>query len=73
MVRCHRSYIINTGKIRFMGEEHRMHFVTLDDDSIKRIPVSKSYYQSLLASLNTVGATSKIGEQSDPVEGGAEA
>ena len=73
MVRCHRSYIINTGKIRFMGEEHRMHFVTLDDDSIKRIPVSKSYYQSLLASLNTIGMASKIGKQSDPVEGESKA
>lgn len=55
MVRCHRSYIVNTGKIRFMGEEHRMHYITLDDDTIKRIPVSKSYYASLLASLNTIG------------------
>lgn len=55
MVRCHRSYIVNTGKIRFMCEEHRMHFITLDDDTIKRIPVSKSYYASLLASLNTIG------------------
>ena len=54
MVRCHRSYIVNTGKIRFMGEEHRMHFLTLDDDSIKRIPVSKSYYATVLASLNTI-------------------
>lgn len=59
MVRCHRSYIVNTGKIRFMGEEHRMHFVTLDDESIKRIPVSKSYYPSLLASLNTIGMLNK--------------
>lgn len=55
MVRCHRSYIVNTSKIRFMGEEHRMHFLTLDDESIKRIPVSKSYYASLLASLNAIG------------------
>jgi hypothetical protein len=37
-----------------MGEEHRIHFITLDDDSIKRIPVSKSYYATLLASLNTI-------------------
>ena len=55
MVRCHRSFIVNTRKIRFMGEEHRMHFLTLDDESIKRIPVSKSYYQTLLSSLNTIG------------------
>ncbi|MBO5882325.1 MAG: LytTR family transcriptional regulator [Alistipes sp.] len=54
MVRCHRSYIVNTTKIRFMGEEHRMRYLTLDDDSIKRIPVSKSYYTTLLSSLNTI-------------------
>jgi DNA-binding LytR/AlgR family response regulator len=50
--RCHRSYIVNINKIRFVGEEHRMHFITLDDDSIRRIPLSKSYYESVLSSLN---------------------
>lgn len=69
MVRCHRSYIVNTGKIRFMGEEHRMHFVTLDDESIKRIPVSKSYYTTLLASLNTIGFNNKEAENQAPAEG----
>jgi DNA-binding LytR/AlgR family response regulator len=63
MVRCHRSYIVNTSKIRFMSEEHRMHFVTFDDESIKRIPVSKSYYPTLLSSLNTIGMGTK---QSEP-------
>ena len=29
-----------------------MHFITLDDDSIRRIPLSKSYYESVLSSLN---------------------
>ena len=50
--RCHRSYIVNINKIQFVGEEHRMHFITLDDDSIRRIPLSKSYYESVLSSLN---------------------
>ena len=68
MVRCHRSYIVNTGKIRFMGEEHRMHFLTLDDDSIKRIPVSKSYYASLLASLNAIGKRGDAAEATPKVE-----
>ncbi len=57
MVRCHRSYIVNTAKIRFIGEEHRMHFLMLDDDSIKRIPVSKSYYEQLMGSVNALGNT----------------
>ena len=68
MVRCHRSYIVNTGKIRFMGEEHRMHFLTLDDDSIKRIPVSKSYYASLLASLKAIGKRGDAAEATPKVE-----
>jgi DNA-binding LytR/AlgR family response regulator len=68
MVRCHRSYIVNTSKIRFMGEEHRMHFLTLDDDSIKRIPVSKSYYASLLASLNAIGKRGDVAEVEPKVE-----
>ena len=68
MVRCHRSYIVNTSKIRFMGEEHRMHFLTLDDDSIKRIPVSKSYYASLLASLNAIGKRGDAVEAAPKVE-----
>lgn len=68
MVRCHRSYIVNTSKIRFMSEEHRMHFVTFDDESIKRIPVSKSYYPTLLASLNTIGVGAKHSEPEAPAE-----
>ena len=54
MKRCHRSYIVNISKIRFIHDEHRLHFITLDDDSIRRIPLSKSYYESVLASLNTM-------------------
>jgi DNA-binding LytR/AlgR family response regulator len=54
MKRCHRSYIVNITKIRFIHEEHRLHFIALDDDSIRRIPLSKSYYSSVLASLNTM-------------------
>lgn len=52
MVRCHRSYIVNIRKIQFVGEEHRMRYIKLDDESLKQIPVSKSYYESLLAKLN---------------------
>jgi len=52
MVRCHRSYIVNISKIQFLSEEHRIHYVTLDDENIKHIPVSKTYYESLLEALN---------------------
>ncbi len=52
MVRCHRSYIVNIDKIRFLEEDRRLHFITLDDETIKRIPVSRSYYDSVVASFN---------------------
>jgi DNA-binding LytR/AlgR family response regulator len=52
MVRCHRSYIVNIEKIRFLQEERRLHFIALDDESIKRIPVSRSYYDSVVASFD---------------------
>ena len=54
MVRCHRSYIVNINKIQFMEEEKRMHYITLNDKSIARIPVSKSYYDKVVASLNAI-------------------
>ena len=31
-----------------------MHYITLNDKSIGRIPVSKSYYDKVLASLNAL-------------------
>lgn len=51
-VRCHRSYIVNINKITVMGEESRIHYVVLDDKSIKRIPVSRSYYENLLRAID---------------------
>ena len=54
MIRCHRSYIVNVRKREFVGEENRMRYLVLSSDTNKRIPVSKSYYNNLLAALNTV-------------------
>lgn len=54
MVRCHRSYIVNINKIQFMEEDRRMHYITLNDKSIARIPVSKSYYDKVASSLNAI-------------------
>ena len=56
MVRCHRSFIVNVNKISVMEEEKRMHYIRLDDETIKRIPVSKSYYDTLVTSLNTISS-----------------
>lgn len=54
MIRCHRSYIINVRKIEFIGEEHKTHYVTLNDDAIGRIPVSKRYYDSVLGATEAL-------------------
>jgi DNA-binding LytR/AlgR family response regulator len=54
MMRCHRSYIVNINKIHLMEEDRRMHYITLNDKSINRIPVSKSYYDKVVASLNAL-------------------
>ncbi|MCX4261732.1 MAG: LytTR family DNA-binding domain-containing protein [Alistipes sp.] len=57
MIRCHRSYIINVRKIAFIGEEHKSYYVTLNDEQIKRIPVSKRYYDNVMgaiAALNNI-------------------
>ena len=63
--RCHRSFIVNINKIRFVSEEHRLHFINLDDDSIRRIPLSKSYYDAILSSLNV---TQRSAASQHPVE-----
>ncbi len=54
MVRCHRSYIINARKIEFIGEERKTHYVTLNDDSIRRIPISKRYYDNVLGATESL-------------------
>lgn len=54
MIRCHRSYIINARKIEFIGEEHKAHYVTLNDDSIGRIPISKRYYENVLGATEAL-------------------
>lgn len=43
LVRCHRSYIINTDKIRAIRKEKNGTFIELDRDDIGAIPLSKGY------------------------------
>ena len=48
MMRCHRSYIINTSKINLVKSEKSNPVVILKHPDIKPIPVSKSYYERLI-------------------------
>lgn len=48
MVRCHRSYIINTAKIKMLRSDKSNNTVILKHPDVKPIPVSKSYYDKLM-------------------------
>lgn len=47
LLRCHRSYIINTDKIRVIRKEKDGIYIELDYDGIDPIPVSKGYEQGI--------------------------
>lgn len=51
LVRCHRSYIINTDKIKVIRKEKDGTFIDLDYDGIDAIPVSKGYAATLSSHL----------------------
>lgn len=51
MVRCHRSYIINTSKIKLLDSDRSSHSVSLKHPNIGPIPVSKSYYGKLMSAI----------------------
>lgn len=52
MLRCHRSYIINTAKINIVRNDKSNPVVILKHPDIKPIPVSKSYYDRLISLVN---------------------
>lgn len=53
MVRCHRSYIINTTKIKLM-KTGKHSTIILKHPDIKPIPVSKSYHERLMGILASI-------------------
>lgn len=53
LIRCHRSYIINSQKIRVIKKEKDGIFIDMDHDSIKSIPVSKGYAEQVKSILNS--------------------
>ena len=52
MLRCHRSYIVNTTNINVVRNDKSNPVVILKHPSIKPIPVSKSYYDRLISLVN---------------------
>ena len=47
LMRCHRSYIVNTQKINCFKNGHERGKITLSHPAAKPIPVSKSYHKQL--------------------------
>lgn len=52
MVRCHRSFIINTSKIKLLHSEKTNHIIILKHHNINPIPVSKTYYDRLMKTIS---------------------
>lgn len=47
LIRCHRSHIVNTNKVKLYKKEHDRAKILLTHPSAKPIPVSKSYFRTV--------------------------
>ncbi|HPN47309.1 MAG TPA: LytTR family transcriptional regulator DNA-binding domain-containing protein [Bacteroidales bacterium] len=47
-MRCHRSYIINSDKVKVIRKEKEGIYIDLDSEKVKSIPVSKGYSQKVM-------------------------
>lgn len=56
LMRCHRSYIVNTQKINCFKNGHERGKITLSHPAAKPIPVSKSYHKQFTELLATASA-----------------
>jgi len=52
IVRCRRSFLVNTSKIVRWGKEHGHFTITLDNPSGKSITVTPAYYRTILTQLD---------------------
>ena len=52
VVRCRRSFLVNTTKIVRYGKEHGHFTITLDQPSGKTITVTPAYYRTILSKLD---------------------
>ena len=64
--RCHRSYIINTTKIKLLRPDKSNGVAILKHPGVKPIPVSKRYYEHLVETI-AVNAPSELSADSERV------
>lgn len=53
MVRCHRSFMVNVVNINHIRKEGKSRYIVLTNNSIKPIPVSKSYFKNLIEKIDS--------------------
>lgn len=57
MVRCHRSYMVNVMKINHIKKGGKARYIVLNNNEIKPIPVSKSYFKNLIEKIEMFNAS----------------
>lgn len=53
LVRCHRKYIVNLMRVRLLSKGSDGYVITLDDDTLSPIPVTKTYEENVLQRFNS--------------------
>ena len=53
LVRCHRKYVVNISRISTLSAEKDGYYIDLDIPSAERIPVSKTYEETVLSRFNS--------------------
>ena len=48
LLRCHRKFIVNMGKVKVLQKVGAVYEITLDNEAIAPIPVTKTYVENVL-------------------------
>lgn len=65
ILRCHRSYIVNTTKIKMLRPDRSNSIAVLKHPGVKPIPVSRRYYEHLVETIAVNPPAEHSGESSD--------
>ena len=68
MVRCHRSYMVNVMKINHIRKGGKARYIVLSSDTIKPIPVSKSYFKNLIEKIDKYNSSALSKAATTPTE-----
>lgn len=53
LIRCHRSYIVNFGKVRVLKRSEEGLIVDFDEEGLPNLPVSKTYAEKVMSSFRS--------------------